>query len=62
MAADGDFMKALWIPTVHDFAANVRTHVEGEPHPHVFMSCAQDTENYRERTLVASISSSVRDM
>lgn len=50
------------VSTVHDFAANVCTHVEGEPHPHVFMFCAQDTENYRERTLVASISSSVRDM
>lgn len=38
------------VTIVHDFVANVCTHMDGEPHPHMFMFCAQDTENYRENT------------
>lgn len=61
MAIDCDFTKALWS---QQFMILQQTFadVDGELHPHMFMFWAQDTENYREKTLVASISSSVRDV
>lgn len=51
-----------FIDLFHNTQTNMCTHVDRELHLHLLMLCAQgDMENYRERTLVASISSLVSE-